>query len=189
MVKYIVPSTTIGPVCSAVTSGSAYRHTTPSRPTFDRSISASGEKRSPASVRLNVGQSPGATFGAGEIAAEGGVDECPHAVSVRTAIESVGSVSRIRVSGDGTRMVPTRVVRDGNLGRFRPMRRDRSRMTARIVPLRSDEAGDSRVAGTAAERLALLAELSRRMWALTRLPVPSYTRATMPVKLTTLAEQ
>ena len=62
-------------------------------------------------------------------------------------------------------------------------------MTARIVPLRSDEASDARVHGTPAERLALLAELSRRMWALTRQPVPSYPRAVMPVKLTTLAEQ
>ena len=62
-------------------------------------------------------------------------------------------------------------------------------MTARIVPLRSDDASDARVAGTAAERLALLAELSRRMWSLTQRPVPSYTRATMPVKVTTLADQ
>jgi hypothetical protein len=62
-------------------------------------------------------------------------------------------------------------------------------MTARVVPLRSDDASDARVAGTAAERLALLAELSRRMWSLTQRPVPSYTRATMPVKVTTLADQ
>jgi hypothetical protein len=69
------------------------------------------------------------------------------------------------------------------------MRSDRSRMTARVVPLRSDEAGDARVGGTAEERLALLAELSRRMWALTQRPLPSYTRSTMPVKLSTLSEQ
>jgi len=62
-------------------------------------------------------------------------------------------------------------------------------MTARVVPLRSDEASDARVAGTAAERLALLAELSRRMWTLTQRPLPSYTRSTMPLKLSTLAEQ
>ena len=62
-------------------------------------------------------------------------------------------------------------------------------MTARIVPLRSDEASDARVEGTAAERLALLAELSRRMWDLTKRPLPSYTRASMPVRLSTLAEQ
>jgi hypothetical protein len=62
-------------------------------------------------------------------------------------------------------------------------------MTARVVPLRSDDAGDGRVSGTPAERLELLAELSRRMWALTLRPFPSYTRSTMPVKLSTLAEQ
>ncbi|MEW5918796.1 MAG: hypothetical protein AB1762_20510 [Gemmatimonadota bacterium] len=62
-------------------------------------------------------------------------------------------------------------------------------MTARVVPLRSDAAGDGRVGGTMAERLALVRELSERAWALTKRPVPSYTRATMPVKITTLAEQ
>jgi hypothetical protein len=40
-------------------------------------------------------------------------------------------------------------------------------MTVRVVPLRSDEASDNRVAGTAEERLAILADLSRRTWALT----------------------
>lgn len=62
-------------------------------------------------------------------------------------------------------------------------------MTARVVPLRSDEASDARVGGTAAERLALLAELSRRMWALTQNPLPAYTRSTIPVRLSTLGEQ
>ena len=75
------------------------------------------------------------------------------------------------------------------LAKFEVMTRDRSKMTARIVPLRSDEAGDARVGGTVAERVALVGELSRRMWALTGQPLPSYTRATMPVKLSTLAEQ
>ena len=62
-------------------------------------------------------------------------------------------------------------------------------MTARVVPLDSDEAADARVAGSAAERLAILADLSRRMWSLSRRSAPSYTRATMPFKLTTLEEQ
>lgn len=65
----------------------------------------------------------------------------------------------------------------------------RRRMTVRIVPLRSSEAGDARVGGTADERLQLVAELSRRAWELTGRPLPSYTRATMPVRKTTLAEQ
>jgi hypothetical protein len=62
-------------------------------------------------------------------------------------------------------------------------------MTARVVALDSAEAGDARVGGTIAERLALVGELSRRMWALSRRPEPTYTRQTMPVKVTTLAEQ
>ncbi len=62
-------------------------------------------------------------------------------------------------------------------------------MTARVVPLTSDQAGDSRVPGTADERLALLRELSARMWALTGNPMPTYPRREMPVKLSTLANQ
>jgi hypothetical protein len=62
-------------------------------------------------------------------------------------------------------------------------------MTVRVVPLRSDDAGDGRVGGTMAERLALVRVLSERAWALTKRPLPSYTRATMPVRVTTLAEQ
>lgn len=59
-------------------------------------------------------------------------------------------------------------------------------MTVRFVPLRSREGGDARVGGTAAERVALVAELSRAMWAATHQPLPRYTRATMPVVITTL---
>ena len=74
--------------------------------------------------------------------------------------------------------------------RFNVMARsDRNQMTARVVPLESDDAGEGRVGGTPTERLVLLADLSRRMWELTRRPRPDYTRATMPVKLTTLEEQ
>lgn len=69
------------------------------------------------------------------------------------------------------------------------MKRERANLTVRVVPLRSDEAGDGRVGGTAAQRLAIVADLSRRMWALTRQPVPSYARATIPLRLTTLSEQ
>ena len=66
---------------------------------------------------------------------------------------------------------------------------DRSGMTYRLVPLGSQEAGDGRVGGTATERLALVGELSRRMWALGSHPLPSYTRNQIPLRLTTLAEQ
>ena len=62
-------------------------------------------------------------------------------------------------------------------------------MTARVVPLQSDEAGDARVGGTPEERIALVSELSRRMWDLTKRPMPSYTRQTMPVRVIRLSEQ
>lgn len=59
----------------------------------------------------------------------------------------------------------------------------RREVTARIVPLASAEAGESRVGGTPAERLALVAELSKQAWALTGRPLPSYTRATIPISI------
>lgn len=62
-------------------------------------------------------------------------------------------------------------------------------MTVRIVPLRSQEAGDARVGGTASQRLALVAELSERSWMLTGNTVPPYTREVMPFRLATLADQ
>jgi hypothetical protein len=69
------------------------------------------------------------------------------------------------------------------------MKSDRHNMTVRIVPLHSQEAGDARVGGTVTERLALVTELSRRSWTLTRKSTPSYTRKDIPFRLTTLAEQ
>jgi hypothetical protein len=63
---------------------------------------------------------------------------------------------------------------------------DRSRMTVQVVPLDSPEAGEARVGGTAAERLALVTQLSESSWALTRRPLPSYTRATMPIVISQL---
>ncbi|MGQ0814822.1 MAG: hypothetical protein ACT4O1_10205 [Gemmatimonadota bacterium] len=69
------------------------------------------------------------------------------------------------------------------------MNRDRHNMTVRIVPLHSQEAGDARVGGSMAERLALVAELSRRGWTLAGKPTPAYTRDAMPFRLTTLDEQ
>ena len=50
-------------------------------------------------------------------------------------------------------------------------------MTVRVVSLRSREASEARVGGTAAERAALVAELSERLWAVTGRPLPTYTRA------------
>lgn len=65
----------------------------------------------------------------------------------------------------------------------------RQNLTVRVVPLESREAGDATVEGTAAERLALVARLSEASWALTGRPRPAYTRATMPVVVTTLQAQ
>ena len=62
-------------------------------------------------------------------------------------------------------------------------------MTVRVVPLRSREAGEARVGGTVAERIALVAELSKMLWTRTGNPLPSYTRATMPVAIVPLRAQ
>ncbi len=66
------------------------------------------------------------------------------------------------------------------------MLRDRRDMTVRVVPLRSREAAEARVGGTAADRVALVARLSEELWALTHQPLPAYTRATMPILITSL---
>lgn len=61
-------------------------------------------------------------------------------------------------------------------------------MTARVVPLGSAEAGDARMGGTVEERLAALAELTAEAWRLSGRPLPTYTRATMPVVVSTLRD-
>jgi hypothetical protein len=70
-----------------------------------------------------------------------------------------------------------------------PLATDRAKITVRIVPLASPEAGDSRMGGTVAERIAAVAELTAMAWATARRPLPSYTRASIPFALTTLAAQ
>lgn len=71
------------------------------------------------------------------------------------------------------------------LGRsFRFM--NRRHMTARIVPLASEEAGDSRMGGTVDARVAAVAALTREGWRLSGRELPSYTRATMPVVVRSL---
>ena len=61
-------------------------------------------------------------------------------------------------------------------------------MTARVVPLKSSEADDSRMGGTVNERVAAVAELTRTAWQLAGRPFPSYTRAQMPVVVRTLSD-
>ena len=65
---------------------------------------------------------------------------------------------------------------------------DRSHMTARVVSLSSDEAGDARMGGTPDERVAAVALLTAEAWRLAGREVPSYTRATMPIAVSTLRD-
>lgn len=69
------------------------------------------------------------------------------------------------------------------------MKRDRSQMTVRIVPLTSDEAGDARVNGTPDQRLALTSQLSISAWTNTGRPFPQYQRSEMPVRVTRLGAE
>jgi hypothetical protein len=62
-------------------------------------------------------------------------------------------------------------------------------MTARVVPLRSHEAGDGRVGGTVVERVILVGKLSEASWTLTRRPWPTYTRDAIPIAVGPLRKQ
>jgi len=61
-------------------------------------------------------------------------------------------------------------------------------MTARVVSLSSDEAGDARMGGTPDERVAAVALLTAEAWRLAGREIPSYTRATMPIAVSTLRD-
>jgi hypothetical protein len=65
---------------------------------------------------------------------------------------------------------------------------DRSRMTARVVPLTSAEAGDPRMGGTLEQRLDAVAALTAEAWRVSGRPLPQYTRATMPIVVRTLKD-
>lgn len=71
--------------------------------------------------------------------------------------------------------------------RLQGMATRRSDMTARVVPLRSRAAAESRVGSTAPERLALVIALSEASWSHTGRPRPRYTRATMPIVVSSLS--
>ena len=51
---------------------------------------------------------------------------------------------------------------------------------ARVYPLGEEPGDDLSAVSTPEERLAMVVELSRRMWTLTGRPVPSYARSAMP---------
>lgn len=65
---------------------------------------------------------------------------------------------------------------------------ERRRMTAPVVPQGSAEAGDSRMGGSAIERVAAVTTLTLESWRLSGRPFPAYTRATMPAVRATLAD-
>lgn len=62
-------------------------------------------------------------------------------------------------------------------------------MTYRVVGLESAEARDARLGSTAAERLAMLDELSRLAWEASGRTFPMYERGNMPVRLSALRDQ
>lgn len=62
-------------------------------------------------------------------------------------------------------------------------------MTARVVPLDSPEGADPKMGGTVEQRLAAVTELTLAAWAISGRPFPQYTRTTMPVVITALADQ
>lgn len=66
------------------------------------------------------------------------------------------------------------------------MTTDRSRMTARVVPLQSEEAGDMRMGGTPDARVAAVTELTLEAWRLAGRAFPRYTRTTMAIVIASL---
>jgi len=61
-------------------------------------------------------------------------------------------------------------------------------MTYRLLALKDQQAGDARLGASVAQRLEMLAELSRLAWEASGRDMPQYARATMPVRMTTLQE-
>lgn len=61
-------------------------------------------------------------------------------------------------------------------------------MTTRVVPLSSAEAGDSVMGGTADERVAAVAKLTMEVWRLAGRELPTHSRATIPIVVTTLQD-
>jgi hypothetical protein len=65
----------------------------------------------------------------------------------------------------------------------------RGDMTYRVIPLHSPEAAKPPTAATVAERLEMVRALSVASWASGHKSFPQYTRETMPVRLSRLADQ
>lgn len=65
----------------------------------------------------------------------------------------------------------------------------RTDLTWRVVRQDSAEARDAHLGTTGAERLTMVAQLSRLAWIASGRPFPHYDRATMPVRISTLHDQ
>lgn len=66
---------------------------------------------------------------------------------------------------------------------FEEARARRRSWPVRIFPLGEEPLDDTLDTMTPSERVALVWELTARMWELSGNPLPSYTRATMPVRI------
>ena len=61
-----------------------------------------------------------------------------------------------------------------------PRERARRHRTVRVYRLGGEPGDDLSAVSTPEQRLDMVVELSRRMWALTGRPLPSYSRGSMP---------
>ena len=59
----------------------------------------------------------------------------------------------------------------------------RAQAPARVLRLTDRQVDDLSASTTAEERIAMVAVLSERMWEITGLPLPAYSRSTMPVRV------
>ncbi len=66
---------------------------------------------------------------------------------------------------------------------------NRAALRARVFPLAREPRDDLIGHTSAAQRLALVADLTREMWALAGLKIPDYARAEMPVVVRSLANR
>ena len=65
----------------------------------------------------------------------------------------------------------------------------RAHMTYRVVALDSAEASEAPTGADAVESSAMMAELSISAWVASGRALPSYSRARMPIRITTLEAQ
>lgn len=66
---------------------------------------------------------------------------------------------------------------------------NRAALRAHVFPLAGEPRDDLSACTTAAQRLALVAVLTREMWALTGQGIPTYTRAEIPVAVVRRADR